>query len=285
MKRFLATVRFVVPAFVVSAAFAAVTLSATAANAQPRKAEASPALNLAPAIQKLKSGDEGQIRQALDEIRIAGAGGRSAGPAVAELLSRGVSAPLTEAALETLADIEADAASNAIAPYLRHRNVKIRRIAAKVLARTHGPVAATALRRSLADSDSVVRGVSASGLGAARAKDAVPDLFTALDHRVNEAAAAIGQLCAGEQCTELTARLGKLPFDVVVSGLEPVLFRPAGEVSDDMKIKILGKIRELGTAEANKFLKDAQARAPAAWSPRLKQALEQAVRATAGGAQ
>ncbi|NVL83615.1 HEAT repeat domain-containing protein, partial [Escherichia coli] len=108
--------------------------------------------------------------------------------------------------------------------YTTHRNSKVRRAAVKSLTRTKGAVAGPALKRALSDGDAVVRGTAASGLGALKAKDAVPELFIALDHRVNEAAASIGQLCTMEQCEQLAAKLGKVPFDVVTGGLDQVLF-------------------------------------------------------------
>ena len=65
-----------------------------------------------------------------------------------------------------------------------------------------------------------------------------------------------------------------------------MLFRPAADVPDDAKVKIIGRIREQGTIEGNKFLKDVQKRAVAAsLSARVRQAIDQAVQATAGGAQ
>jgi HEAT repeat protein len=162
----------------------------------------------------------------------------------------------------------------------------VRRAAIKALTRTKGAAAATALERALSDGDAVVRGTAASGLGAMKAKDAVPELFVALDHRVNEAAVSIGQLCNPAQCEQLATKLGKLPFDVITGGLDQVLFRPVADVSDDAKVKVVGRIREQGTIEGNKFLKEVQKRAAAAGlSARVRQALEQAVMATAGGAQ
>ena len=73
-----------------------------------------------------------------------------------------------------------------------------------------------------------------------------------------------------------------MPFDVVTRGLDQVLLRPAPEVSDDMKIKIVGRVRELGTAEANQFLKGVQASGRRADRTRVKQAIDQAVIATSG---
>jgi hypothetical protein len=126
--------------------------------------------------------------------------------------------------------------------------------------------------------------VAATGLGSLRAKEAVGDLFVALDHRVNDAAVSIGELCAPAECESLEGRLGRIPFDIVTSGLDPILFRPPSEVSDDAKVKLIGRVRELGTAEANKFLRDVQARWPETGSERIKKALELGVQATAAGA-
>lgn len=246
-------------------------------------AGAPPPIDVKPIVAKLKSGDEGQIKDALDEARLAGPAGAAAAPTVAEILVRGVSLPLTQAAIETLGDLESETGSAALSQYAVHRNAKVRRAAVKSLTRTKGAAATTAMKHALSDSDAVVRGTAASGLGALKAKDAVPDLFVALDHRVNEAAVSIGQLCTVEQCEQLATKLGKVPFDVVTGGLDQVLFRPAADVNDDAKVKIIGRIREQGTLEGNKFLKDVQKRWPAGSSPRVRQAIDQAVMATAGG--
>lgn len=259
---------------------------AAAPAGAPGKAGAAPVkVDVAGITQKLKSGDEGQIRAALDELRIAATGGAGAAPAVVEALSKGLNEQLTHQAIDTLGDLESPEGSAILSQYANHRSVALRRAAVKALTRTKGPAAAPALRRALGDADAQVRGNAAAGLGAMKAKDAVPDLFVALDHKVNEAAASIGQLCNAEQCDSLASKLGKLPFDVVTGGLDQVLFRPQADVSDDTKIKVLGRLRELGTGEANRFLKDVEKRLPKETSPRIKQAVEQAVKATTGGSQ
>jgi hypothetical protein len=130
----------------------------------------------------------------------------------------------------------------------------------------------------------MVRGVAATGLGTLKAKDAVPDLFVALDHNVAEASASIGSLCEPAQCDQLMGKLGRVPFDVVTSGLDQVLFRPSAEVNDDAKVKVIGRLREVGTQESNKFLREVQKRWPEGWSKRVRQSIDQAVLATAGGA-
>jgi HEAT repeat protein len=230
----------------------------------------------------LRSSDATKIRAALDEIRMAGKSGGGAFVApIVELLQRGVTSQLAEAAIDTLADLEAEPASVVISEYAQHRNVRVRQAATKALVRTKGPVAIKALTKSLSDQDGMVRGVAANGLGQLKAKVAVPDLFIALDHRVNEASVSIGMLCGAQECDQLSTRIGKIPFDVVSGGIEQALFRT--DVPDDTKIKLIGRIRELGTNEANKFLRETTKKWPPGGSPRLKQALEQAVQATGGG--
>jgi HEAT repeat protein len=256
-----------------------------AAAGKPKvAAPQAPVFTVSPALtQKLRSGDELQVRAALDEVRVAGKGAQAAAPAVAEALQRGLSLSLTEAALETLGDIEADTASPAIALYSHHRSPTVRRAAVKALAKTKGATAVKTLRHALSDGDAMVRGFAATGLGAIKAKEAVGDLFQALDHQVPEAAAAIGQVCAPQECDQLAAKLGRLPFDIVTGGLDQVLFRPPAEVNDDQKVKVVGKLRELGTQEAHKYLTDVQKRWPEGWSSRVRQSIDQGVLATAGG--
>jgi hypothetical protein len=254
-------------------------------RAKKRSDPAAPPVDVKPIVAKLKSDDDAVVKSGLDDARLSGTGAAAAAPHVAGLLLRGVTLPLTQSAIETLADLGSEAGSRVLALYASHRNVAVRRAAVKALLRTKGAPANDALRRALSDSDALIRGVAATGLGSLRATAAVPDLFVSLDHRVNEAAVSLGQLCAGEQCLALVGKLGQLPFDVVTGGLDQVLFRPATEVNDDTKVKVIGRIREQGTIEGNKFLRDIQKRATTAgFSPRLQQAIEQAVLATAGGA-
>jgi HEAT repeat protein len=236
------------------------------------------------AIKRLKSGDPSQIKSALDDVRVSGKAGVAAVPAIVELVERGQPPGLTQAAIDTLADTESEAASVALAWYARHRNVGLRRAAVQALAHTRGAVAIKALRGALSDPDPAVRGISATGLGTLKAKEAIGDLFVALDHKVAESSAAIGRLCAGNECDKLAAKLGggSLPFEVVTSGLDQALLRGLPDVSDDIKIKIVARVRELGTAEAHRFLSDVLAKWPKTGSQRVKQAIDQAVLATSG---
>jgi HEAT repeat protein len=255
------------------------------AGPKPTTAEVTKAVPLpGDAIKRLRSGDPAQVKSALDDIRISAKAGTSAVPAIVDLLERGLPAELTQAAIETLADTESEPGSVVLAWYARHRNIGVRRAAVEALARTRGAVAIKTLRVALSDPDPSVRGLSATGLGTMKAKEAIGDLFVALEHKVAEASPAIGQLCVGNECDRLAAKLGggSLSFEVVTGGLNQALFRGPPDVNDDIKIKIVARVRELGTAEANHFLRGVQTKWPKRGSQRVRQAIDQAVLATTG---
>ncbi len=277
-------------AILVAAIPAAVALlgahgAAQAADSAPADRTATSSAMVVPlppdALKRLKSADPAVVKAALDDVRISGKAGAAAVPVIVERLRAGLSPGLTLEAIETLGDTESEGASEILAAYARHRNVELRRSAVEALARAKGATAIVALRTALSDSDAAVRGLSATALGEMRAKNAVPALFAALEHNVPEAAAAIGELCLDTDCERLAAKIGSMPFDVVTSGLDEVLLRPPPDVKDDVKVKIVGRVREMGTAEANHFLKGVQTRWPTRASQRVKQAIDQAVLATA----
>jgi HEAT repeat protein len=268
-------------------ASAAAPTLARAGGAKPpakRADAASPPALTAATLAKLKSSDPVELRAGLDDARLAGPKGAAAVPPIVALLHGGLTYPLAEAAIDTLGDIESSEGVVALVPYASHREAKVRRSAIRALARTpSGPavvLAAATLRAALSDPDSLVRSSAATGLGSLKAKAAVIDLFLALDHRVYEAAASIGQLCSVAECDALVSRLGKVPFDVISTGLDQVLFRPTAEVSDDAKLGVIHRVRDLGTRDANKFLHDVQGRWPKGGSPAVRRELDAAVLAT-----
>jgi HEAT repeat protein len=236
----------------------------------------------ADAVKRLKSSDLAQVKSALDDVRVSGRAGSAAVPAIVELLKQGMPPALAQSAVETLGETNSEAASEVLGWYAHHRNVALRRAAVEALGKTRGALAIKSLRAALSDPDQSVRGLSATALGEMKAREAVGDLFLALDHKVEEAAASIGQICEPNDCERLAGKLGNVPFDVMTGGLDQVLLRGTKDVDDETKIKIVGRIRELGTAEANQFLKDVQIKWPAKTSPRVKQAIDQAVIATSG---
>ena len=151
----------------------------------------------------------------------------------------------------------------------------------RALGRTQGPAAVPALRAALSDPDSRVRATAATGLAALKAKVAVPDLFLALDHRVFEAAVSIGQLCDPTECDSFLTRLGKVPFDVMTTGIDPILFRPSAEISDDFK-EIRGQQGERPRHARGQHVPQGHraARWPKKGSTKVKGALDAAVLAT-----
>lgn len=230
---------------------------------------------------ELQSGEEHRILEALTTI----AEQRNAdhAPLVAGVLERGSTSKVLLLALDTAGRLKVQTLGDRVAPYIRHRNGEVRRAAVRALVKTQGPHAAAALRQALRSADPFVRNTAASGLGSLGAKDAVEDLFKALANNVAEAAASIGQLCDAASCEKLAALLGKAPFDIVTGGLEQALFRPSAEVPDTTKIKIVVRLREVGTNESRRYLTDVRSRWPADGSVAVRQALDSAVKGVAGG--
>ncbi len=134
--------------------------------------------------------------------------------------SAGASVKVLVRAIDVCGALKQQSSSAPIAPYFRHRTPDVRRAAVKALLKTRGPVAVKALRAALRSPDAQVRGISASGLGALGAKEALPDLFNALGHNVGEAAGSIGQLCSKKECEKFANLLGKHAFDIMTSGFD-----------------------------------------------------------------
>lgn len=232
---------------------------------------------------KLTSGQQDTILEALTAI--AEKRDPAFAPLVADVLEDGSTIAVLTMALDTAGRLKTPSLSAAIAPYVRHREKEVRQGAVRALLKTQGPAAVPALRQALRSQDALIRGMAASGLGSLGATDAVDDLFKALANNVGEAAASIGQLCGPQACERLADLLGKTPFDIITGGLEQALFRPAKEVSDDTKVKIIVRLREMGTAESRRYLTDVRSRWPQDGSEAVRKALDSAVKGSGGGSQ
>lgn len=250
------------------------------AAAKKKAEEEKPTVDL-DAYRKRLSGTEEDAIATLQEI--AEKGPKEAAPVVGELLERGANPKILEEALKTAGKLKAESLSPAVAPYVQHRSEEIRRGAVRALLKTKGPVAVKALREALKSGDAVVRGTAATGLGALGAHDALPDLFRAFDHGIAEAGAGIGQLCTPAECEDFADRTGKVAFDVMITGFDQILFRAPSDIPDEEKIKLVGRMREIGTAEVGKYLADVGERWPKDWSKKVKQAIDSAARAVGGG--
>jgi HEAT repeat protein len=249
-----------------------------AAEKAPPAAAKSPALDLARLKKALETADEAGKLGALGELEGAPKPNAPAAAAlVNDLLARGASTKVLERALEVEARLAQPASTPAVVPYVRHRNPALRRAATRALAQTGGPAAVAALRGVLRGSDPVLRRDAASALAGLRAAEAVEDLFAVLSKDVPEAAAAIGTLCKPTDCQKLVEIVGKLPFDVMQTGLEPILLRPDAEVPEALKLDLLERLRKLQTQESSAFLKTVLARFPKDGNARVKAGLENAV--------
>lgn len=242
------------------------------------------AFDAKPLIDKIVSGDAARMVEGIAGAQAAGARAAEVAPSIEELLKRGASTAIVKGAIEALGAIGQASSSAAIRPYLRHRTQDLRRAAAKALVATKGPDAIAAFKEGLRSSDAGVRGYSAQGLGNLGATDALPELFLALDRNVSEAAAAIGQLCRPDECRAFAKKLGKVPFDVMTFGFDAILLR-ASPLPDDVLLETVGKIRELGTPEAGKYLVTVQGNWPKSGSAKVKQAIDTAIPSIPGAKQ
>jgi HEAT repeat protein len=271
------------PLVAIAAAIGLAALLSGHAGAQPKvkKGAAAPVVDVKSIGEKLRTSDPGKLAEALDAAQKGGAGAAAVAPAIEELLRHGTTNDLAKAAIDALGAIGQPSASPLLRSYARHRSQDLRRAAIKALVHTKGPEALAAFKEGLHSGDALVRGFSATGLGNLGAREAMPELFDALDHNVSEAAAAIGQLCAADECDKLASKLGKFGLDVMTSGFDPILFRTQ-PLPDETLLRIVGQLREVGTRESGKYLADVQERWPKTGSARVKQAIDSAVTALPG---
>ena len=102
------------------------------------------------------------------------------------------------------------------------------------------------------------------------------NLFAVLGNEVPEAAGAIGELCKPNECQRLVELIGKLPFDVMQAGLEPMLLRPESEIPEAFKLELLERLRKLQTKEVSVFLRTVLARFPKDGNVRVRAGIEAA---------
>jgi HEAT repeat protein len=230
-----------------------------------------------PGLQKsLESGDEAQVLAALDTITKSG--NPAGAPLVEALLGRGADVKVLSRAIETLGILAQPSSGAALAPYARHRTPELRRAALRALIATKSPLAGDVLRRALHGSDASQRAIAARGLGQLNVRAAVPELFSVLPKDVAEAAQSLGQLCVGAECEKFMDLLGRLRFEVMESGIVPILLRPQVDVPDELKLKLIERLRRMATQPANQLLQSALASFPADGSPKVKQGLERAIK-------
>ncbi|HYQ17090.1 MAG TPA: HEAT repeat domain-containing protein [Polyangiaceae bacterium] len=264
---------------IILAALALAATSPLSVSAAPKAEKPAPArskLDL-PSLQKaLESGDESQAAAALDTI--AKSGEPSGAALVEQLLARGASVTLLSRAIETLGILAQPSSGAALAPYAQHRTPELRRSALRALIATKSPLAGDALRRALHGNDPSQRAIAARGLGELNVRAAVPELFSVLPKDVAEAAQSLGVLCVRAECEKFTELLGRLRFEVMESGIVPILLRPQADVPDELKLKLIERLRRMATQPANQLLQTALAKFPSDGSPKVKQGIERALK-------
>jgi HEAT repeat protein len=267
-------------ALLLTASTFAVTPAVAAPPAKAAKASpaAAPKSKLdQPGLQKaLESGDAAQVLGALDTI--AKSADPTGAPLVEALLGRGADVKVLSRAIETLGILAQPSSGAALSPYAQHRTPELRHAALRALIATKSPLAGDVLRRSLRGNDPAQRAIAARGLGELNVRAAVPELFSVLPKDVAEAAQSLGQLCVGAECEKFTGLLGRLRFEVMESGIVPLLLRPEADVSDDVKLKLIEQLRRMATQPANQLIQTALAKFPANGSPKVKKGLERALK-------
>ncbi len=244
-----------------------------AAAAAPSK----PKLDAAAVQKQLESGDAAQALEALETIQKSG--DEPVGASLVEvLLSRGASVPVLARAIETLGILAQSSSGVALSPYTQHRTPELRRGALRALIAIKSPLSGDVLRRALHGSDASARSIAARGLGELNVRAAVPELFSVLPKDVAEAAQSLGLLCVGAECDKFIGLLGKLRFEVMESGIVPLLLRPQADVGDELKLKVVERLRRMATGPANQLIQTALAKFPPDGSPRVKLGLERALK-------
>ncbi len=230
-----------------------------------------------PTLQKaLESGDEAKTLAAIETI--AKSGDPAGAPLVEALLARGADVTALSRAIEALGILAQPSSGAALAPYAQHRTPELRRAAVRALIATKSPLAGDVLRRALHGSDASQRAIAARGLGELNVRAAVPELFSVLPKDVAEAAQSLGQLCVGAECEKFMGLLGRLRFEVMESGIVPILLRPQADVPDELKLKLIERLRRMATQPANQLIQAALAKFPADGSPKVKLGLERALK-------
>jgi hypothetical protein len=89
-------------------------------------------------------------------------------------------------------------------------------------------------------------------------------------------------VCSPEQCERFAESTTKVPFDIMSTGFDQILFRSPKDMPDAQKLRIVERLQALGTAEVGRYLADVADRWPDDWNAKLKQAIEQAAQSARG---
>jgi HEAT repeat protein len=222
------------------------------------------------ATQMLASANRDEVEAGIQSLGLVGTAA-AVDPLIARI-KKGLPPDLLETALFTLMALGQPSAGPLLVELSTHRRPEVRLRAVEAIAAIKPPGAEGALLSALSDSHPKVRSAAASALGEVGAHDAIEVLFHALDRGNLEASPAIGKVVKSDQAPRLLDYVGKVPFRSLGPALAEVLKRK--DITDDIKLSVVGRLQEVATPEVKAFLGDLLATAAdAGVSPRLVKAM------------
>jgi HEAT repeat protein len=215
-------------------------------------------MSVSEASRLLASNDADEIRMGIENLGLSGRA--SAVAPLSARIERGLPRPLLEAAVETLGVLAKPAAGPILFRLTDHRvpSVRVAALRAIVACRPRG--ADAALIEALGDLDPRVRGAAAIGLGELGARGSLDALFHAFDRGVIESVTSIGQLADAAATDRLLGYLERVPLDSINPGLNEIFAR--SDVSNAIKLRVVGRLGELATPEVRTYLSDLYAALP-----------------------
>jgi hypothetical protein len=213
-------------------------------------APASAQMSFTEAQAAIDSTDAAQIQSGIEAI---GLSGEARGvPVIVARVRRGLTPPLLESALDTLAVIGHPTAGPLLIELLSHRRASVRLRAVQALATCHPAGADQALAGALSDSSPEVRAAAATALADVGGVGAMDQLFLAFDRGMPEAGAAIGRLARPADITRMLGLLGHVPFTQMGPILADMLGRDG--IPTRSRLEIVAALGETASADARALL-------------------------------
>jgi HEAT repeat protein len=253
--------------------------AATAKAAKPGKAAKKKKLDpkveaqLASAVKQLQSGEREQVETGIQSLGLLGV--EAAVPPLVARIEQGLPNDLLETAVVTLMALGQPSAGPALVELARYRRPEIRLRAIEAITAVRPSGGETALRDALSDGDAAVRSAAATGLGEVGTSASIDTLFTALDHGIMEAGAAIGKLVPARDVKRLFTYLGKVPFRSLAPAFAETIKR--SDVSESDKLAVIARLEEVGTGEVKAFFGDVLASTEGKLAPNVSRAMLRAM--------
>ncbi|MDB4975504.1 MAG: hypothetical protein JWN48_3845 [Myxococcaceae bacterium] len=245
------------------------------AHAAPSKgAKAHSTMSMEEVMVMLSSPVEDEVRTALETAAMLPP--RDSVPMLEDRVRSGLSRVLLDVAIDSLMLLDDKSASPLLLDLVRHRRPEVRVRTLEVMGRLKAPNLQPALVRALSDQEPAVRNAAASALAESGAESSVAPLTEAYERGVESAGAALGKLGKPEHLLRmLEGYAGKLPLGSITALAEALLERR--DVSEADKLRAVGTVTRLPGDDASTGAAALLERLPKAASPRVRQALTEAV--------